>query len=77
MSGGNGRISRPPIARPFHEEDVRRGAEALRLRLKLGSPLDLIATTREILDASGVISARAAPNVAKGRKESTDAQVTP
>jgi hypothetical protein len=66
MSSGNDRVSRPPVAlRPFASEDIEGGVEALRARIKLGPPLDLIATVREVLHASGCISSRAMANAPK------------
>jgi hypothetical protein len=50
-----------PSVRLFDEADIRLGVEALRQRIAMGPPFDLILAVREILDASGCISSRAEP----------------
>jgi hypothetical protein len=64
----------PPPHRPFHQDDLRAGAEALSRRLAMGSPFDVIVAVREILDASGCVSSRVMRASANGKKGQEHAQ---
>jgi hypothetical protein len=58
--------------RPFHQDDIRDAGQVLADELKLGGPIDVFAVARRMLDASGVISSRAAPRTAHGPHSSFD-----
>jgi hypothetical protein len=45
--------------RPFDAADILAGAKALSAELALGPPFDTFSITKKILDASGLVSARA------------------